>query len=134
MLPLLCPQNSTFKKDPKISIYFFYLNALGPLITVVVSTFCVWATKANKSPYNVATVKQLPQGFSGMGVVSQLQLTGPNGANAAAAGVIIALIAITEAVAIARTFAAYKGYHIDGNKEVRGLSRHHISALSSNAM
>ena len=111
-------QNWWFKKDKKLSIYFFYLNALGPLFTVIISTACVYATGANKSPASVPTVKQLPKGFSGMATVNQLQLTGEMGLNALASGVILALIALTEAVAIARTFAAYKGYHIDGNKEV----------------
>ena len=83
----------------------------------------MYATGANKSPASVPTVKQLPKGFTGMATISQIQLTGQMGIDALSAGVVISLIALTEAVAIARTFAAYKGYHIDGNKEVRWRTR-----------
>lgn len=37
---------------------------------------------------------------------------------AAQIGVVAALIALTEGVAIGRTFAGLRNYHIDGNKEM----------------
>jgi MFS superfamily sulfate permease-like transporter len=48
----------------------------------------------------------------------QLFLSGPLMASGAKIGIVAALIALTEGVAIGRTFAALRDYHIDGNKEM----------------
>lgn len=50
--------------------------------------------------------------------VHQLQLKGPHVGQAAKVGLISALIALTEAIAVGRSFASIKGYHLDGNKEM----------------
>lgn len=61
----------------------------------------------------------MPKGLSQLSSVGSLLLTGPWVGTGAAIGTVVGLISLTEAIAIARTFAALKGYHIDGNKEVR---------------
>ncbi|KAK6130689.1 hypothetical protein DH2020_035543 [Rehmannia glutinosa] len=50
--------------------------------------------------------------------VHQLDFGGPNVGAAAKIGLICALIALTEAIAVGRSFASMKGYHLDGNKEM----------------
>ncbi|TQD89477.1 hypothetical protein C1H46_025012 [Malus baccata] len=51
----------------------------------------------------------------------QLQLRGPHVRQAAKAGLISAIIALAEAIAVGRSFAAIKGYHLDGNKEMLAM-------------
>lgn len=48
----------------------------------------------------------------------QFFLSGSLAAAGAKVGLIASLIALTEGVAIGRTFAALRDYHIDGNKEM----------------
>ncbi|KAK9930592.1 hypothetical protein M0R45_027627 [Rubus argutus] len=50
-----------------------------------------------------------------------LQLTGPHVGQAAKAGLISAIIALAEAIAVGRSFASIKGYHLDGNKEMLAM-------------
>ena len=50
--------------------------------------------------------------------VNQLFLSGTLAGAGAKIGLVAALIALTEGVAIGRTFAALRDYHIDGNKEM----------------
>jgi high affinity sulfate transporter 1 len=49
---------------------------------------------------------------------NQLFLSGSLAGAGAKVGLVASLIALTEGVAIGRTFAALRDYHIDGNKEM----------------
>lgn len=50
--------------------------------------------------------------------IGDIFFSGSLAAAGAKVGLIAAIIALTEGVAIGRTFAALRDYHIDGNKEM----------------
>ncbi|XAR62189.1 hypothetical protein NMG60_11016853 [Bertholletia excelsa] len=93
----------------------FWIPAMAPLISVVLSTLIVYLTKADKHGVNI--IKHLKGGLN-PGSAHQLQLKSPHVGEAAKAGLICAIIALTEAIAVGRSFAAIRGYNIDGNKEM----------------
>ncbi|XP_047954100.1 low affinity sulfate transporter 3-like [Salvia hispanica] len=94
---------------------FFWLPAVAPLFSVVLSTFIVYLTKADK--HGVKIVKHLKGGLNPISV-HQLDFGAQHVGEAAKIGLICALIALTEAIAVGRSFASIKGYHLDGNKEM----------------
>jgi high affinity sulfate transporter 1 len=59
--------------------------------------------------------------------VHKIYFTGPFVAKGFKIGVISAMIGLTEAVAIGRTFAALKDYQLDGNKEMVALGTMNIA-------
>ncbi|XP_060961637.1 low affinity sulfate transporter 3 [Cannabis sativa] len=93
----------------------FWLPAIAPLISVVLSTLIVYLTKGDKHGVNI--VKHIEGGINPISA-TKLQLTGPHVAQAAKTGLICAIIALTEAIAVGRSFASIKGYHLDGNTEM----------------
>ncbi|KAJ6397970.1 hypothetical protein OIU77_018893 [Salix suchowensis] len=74
----------------------FWLPATAPLISVVLSTLLVYLTRADKH-----------------GVLNH-----PHIGEVAKIGLVVAVIAITEAIAVGRSFASMKGYRINGNQEM----------------
>lgn len=93
----------------------FWLPAIAPLVSVVLATLIVFLTKADKHGVNI--VKHIKGGLNPSSV-DQLQFNGPHVGELAKIGLIVAIIALTEAIAVGRSFAAIKGYHLDGNKEM----------------
>ncbi|KAK3414184.1 sulfate transporter 1.3 [Eucalyptus grandis] len=102
------------KKNRKL----FWIAAIAPLISVIVSTFFVYITRADK--HHVAIVGKMKKGVNPSSV-NEIFFTGTYLAKGFKIGVIAGMIALTEAVAIGRTFATMKDYQIDGNKEMIAL-------------
>ncbi|KAG2310443.1 hypothetical protein Bca52824_022000 [Brassica carinata] len=102
------------KKNKKL----FWVPAIAPLISVVVSTFFVFITRADKQ--GVQIVRHIDQGINPISV-SKLYFSGKYFTEGIRIGAVAGMVALTEAVAIARTFAAMKDYQIDGNKEMIAL-------------
>ncbi|KAJ1406811.1 sulfate anion transporter, conserved site [Sesbania bispinosa] len=96
----------------------FWLPAIAPLLSVVLSTLIVFLTKADKNGVNI--VKHVKGGVNPISV-HQLQLNGQHVGQTAKIGLISAVIALTEAIAVGRSFASIKGYHLDGNKEMLAM-------------
>lgn len=96
----------------------FWLPAIAPLVSVILSTLIVFLTRADK--HGVKVVKHIKGGLNPSSV-HQLQFTGPHTGEIAKIGLIVAIIALTEAIAVGRSFASIKGYHLDGNKEMVAL-------------
>ncbi|KAI4389787.1 hypothetical protein MLD38_001971 [Melastoma candidum] len=96
----------------------FWLPAIAPLISVMLSTLLVFLSRADR--HGVKIVKHIKKGLNPSSV-SQLQFRSPHLGQAAKVGLISALVALTEAVAVGRSFASIKGYQIDGNKEMMAL-------------
>nr|GMD52215.1 low affinity sulfate transporter 3-like [Ipomoea batatas] len=96
----------------------FWLPALSPLLSVILSTLIVYLTKADKHGVNI--VKQFKGGLNPSSVHS-LQFSSPHVGEAAKVGLICAIIALTEAISVGRSFASIKGYHLDGNKEMLSI-------------
>ncbi|XP_010527550.1 PREDICTED: sulfate transporter 1.3-like [Tarenaya hassleriana] len=102
------------KKNKK----YFWIPAVAPLLSVIISTFFVFITRADKK--GVAIVKHLDKGINPVSA-NQIYFTGDFLLKGVRIGVVAGMIALTEAVAIGRTFAAMKDYQIDGNKEMVAL-------------
>ncbi|KAI3810309.1 hypothetical protein L1987_19921 [Smallanthus sonchifolius] len=107
------------KKNKKL----FWVPAIAPLISVIVSTFFVFITHAER--HGVLIVRHIEQGINPSSV-HQIYFSGPYLAKGFKIGVVAGLIALTEAVAIGRTFAAMKDYQLDGNKEMVALGSMNI--------
>ncbi|KAK1580887.1 hypothetical protein Q3G72_001030 [Acer saccharum] len=102
------------KKNKK----FFWVPAIAPLISVIISTFSVYITHAEK--HGVQIVRHIDKGVNPLSA-KDIFFTGEYLVKGFKIGVVAGLIALTEAVAIGRTFAAMKDYQLDGNKEMVAL-------------
>ncbi|KAG6538411.1 hypothetical protein ZIOFF_003532 [Zingiber officinale] len=102
---------------------FFWVPAMAPLVSVIVSTFFVYITRADK--HGVQIVKKIDRGINPSSV-TQIHFSGPYAAKGFKIGVVAGMIALTEAIAIGRTFAAMKDYQLDGNKEMVALGTMNI--------
>ncbi|KAL5975157.1 hypothetical protein ACLOJK_031836 [Asimina triloba] len=119
------------KKKPKL----FWVSAISPLFVVVLG--CLVAYFAHADKHGIPTVKYLyPFIYACSSYVSYEKLVGPlkKGLNPPSiqnlnfqarylkvtvqAGIITGILALTEGVAIGRSFAMMKNYQIDGNKEM----------------
>ncbi|KAJ4878750.1 Sulfate transporter 1.2 [Raphanus sativus] len=108
----------TSKLIGKRSNKLFWVPAIAPLISVIISTFFVYITRADKQ--GVQIVKHLDKGINPSSF-DQIYFSGDNLAKGIRIGIVAGMVALTEAVAIGRTFAAMKDYQIDGNKEMVAL-------------
>ncbi|CAI6006010.1 unnamed protein product [Closterium sp. NIES-64] len=132
----LKPKNKVYLK-PKNKVYlkpknkvFYYLNALGPLTSILISTIIVAA--AGLTDKGIPTVSpvlavlvplgprigKISTGLHGASSISYLNFSRENVADVATVGFIACLVSLAESVGIARTFASLYGYHLDGNKEM----------------
>ncbi|XP_038717335.1 sulfate transporter 1.3-like [Tripterygium wilfordii] len=102
------------KKNKKL----FWVPAIAPMISVIISTFFVFITRADKQ--GVQIVKHIEKGLNPSSV-DQIYFSGDYLLKGFRIGVVAGMIALTEAVAIGRTFAAMKDYQLDGNKEMVAL-------------
>ncbi|RDX69263.1 Low affinity sulfate transporter 3 [Mucuna pruriens] len=107
----------------------FWLPAIAPLLSVILSTLIVYLSKADKNGVNI--IKHVKRGLNPSSA-HQLQFHGQHVGQAAKIGLISAVIALTEAIAVGRSFASIKGYHLDGNKEMLAMGCMNIAgSLSS---
>ncbi|XP_019175968.1 PREDICTED: sulfate transporter 1.3-like [Ipomoea nil] len=102
----------------KKSKKYFWVPAIAPLISVIISTFFVYITHADK--HGVQIVNHIEKGINPSSV-NKLYFWGDYLAKGFRIGAIAGMVALTEATAIGRTFAALKDYQIDGNKEMVAL-------------
>ncbi|XP_016440527.1 low affinity sulfate transporter 3 [Nicotiana tabacum] len=96
----------------------FWLPAMAPLASVILSTLIVYLTNADQ--HGVKIVKHFKGGHPPSSV-HQLQFKDPHIGEVAKIGLICAIVALTEAIAVGRSFASIKGYHLDGNKEMTAM-------------
>ncbi|EMS54294.1 Low affinity sulfate transporter 3 [Triticum urartu] len=120
----------------------FWLSAISPLLSVILSTAAVYATKADK--HGVKIIREVHAGLNPSSV-KQIQLNGPYTTECAKIAVICAVIALTviiiiiithkiqqEAIAVGRSFATIRGYKLDGNKEMIAMGFSNVAgSLSS---
>ncbi|KAK4740857.1 hypothetical protein SAY87_024445 [Trapa incisa] len=102
------------KKDRRL----FWVPAIAPLMSVIISTFFVYITHAEKK--GVQIVNHIEKGINPISV-DQIYFTGDYLLKGVKIGIVAGMVALTEAIAIGRTFAAMKDYQIDGNKEMVAL-------------
>ncbi|KAH7656261.1 sulfate transporter 1 high-affinity protein [Dioscorea alata] len=96
----------------------FWIPAIAALISVIVATFFVYITRADKN--GVQIVKHIQRGINPSSV-HKIYFDGRMMLKGFKIGVIAGLIGLTEAIAIGRTFAGMKDYQLDGNKEMVAL-------------
>ncbi|XP_047341653.1 sulfate transporter 1.3-like [Impatiens glandulifera] len=96
----------------------FWVPAIAPLISVILATFFVYITHADKQ--GVQIVRKIERGINPSSV-NEIYFSGKFLMKGFRIGVVAGLIALTEAVAIGRTFASMKDYQLDGNKEMVAL-------------
>uniref|UniRef100_A0A0E0LUR5 STAS domain-containing protein n=1 Tax=Oryza punctata TaxID=4537 RepID=A0A0E0LUR5_ORYPU len=103
---------------------FFWVPAIAPITSVILATLFVYITRADKQ--GVQIVNHIKKGINPSSI-HKIYFTGPFVAKGFKIGVISAMIGLTEAVAIGRTFAALKDYQLDGNKEMVALGTMNIA-------
>ncbi|GJR16033.1 sulfate transporter 1.2-like protein [Tanacetum coccineum] len=107
------------KKKPKL----FWVPAIAPLISVILSTFLVYITHAHAD--GVAIVEKVGKRINPPSL-DKIYFSGDNLTKGFKIGVVAGMIALTEAVAIGRTFASMKDYQVNGNKEMVALGTMNI--------
>ncbi|CAN6587619.1 unnamed protein product [Malus baccata var. baccata] len=107
------------KKNKKL----FWVPAIAPLISVILSTFFVYVTRADKK--GVAIVHKIRPGVNPPSA-HLIYFTGENVMKGFRIGSVAGMVALTEGVAIARTFAGIKDYEVDGNKEMVAMGTMNI--------
>nr|AUZ41875.1 sulfate transporter 3.1-2 [Musa acuminata AAA Group] len=98
------------KKGPK----FFWVSAAAPLTSVILGSLLVYFTHAEN--HGVQVIGYLKKGLNPPSLTN-LVFSPPHMAVALKTGIITAIIALAEGIAVGRSFAMFKNYHIDGNKE-----------------
>ncbi|KAK7387511.1 hypothetical protein VNO78_28369 [Psophocarpus tetragonolobus] len=96
----------------------FWLASISPLVSVILSTLIVYLTKADKS--GVKIVKHVRGGLNPSSI-HLLAFNNPYIGEVAKIGLVVAVIALTESIAVGRSFASIKGYQLDGNKEMMSI-------------
>ncbi|XP_050378871.1 high affinity sulfate transporter 2-like [Argentina anserina] len=102
---------------------YFWVTAIAPLISVILSTFFVFITRADKQ--GVAIVNHIRKGVNPSSA-HEIYFSGDLLGKGFKIGVVAGMVALTEAIAIGRTFAAMKDYQIDGNKEMVAMGTMNI--------
>ncbi|CAN8291867.1 unnamed protein product [Cochlearia groenlandica] len=110
LLFLLATRHLSMKK-PKL----FWVSAGAPLLSVIVSTLIVFVFKANR--HGISVIGKLQEGLNPPSW-NMLQFHGSHLGLVAKTGLITGIVSLTEGIAVGRTFAALKNYHVDGNKEM----------------
>ncbi|XP_043719576.1 sulfate transporter 1.2-like [Telopea speciosissima] len=102
------------KKKKKL----FWVSAIAPLTSVILSTFFVYITHAQQN--GVIIVNHIQKGINPSSV-NEIYFSGKYLVSGIKVGIVAGVIALTESIAIGRTFAAVKDYQLDGNKEMVAL-------------
>ncbi|KAF8718068.1 hypothetical protein HU200_025543 [Digitaria exilis] len=93
----------------------FWVSAIAPVLSVVLSTLIVYMTRADNR--GVKIIQNVDAGINSSSV-KQINLNGPYVIECAKIALIFAVIALTEAIAVGRSFSVINGYKLDGNKEM----------------
>ncbi|CAA6658520.1 unnamed protein product [Spirodela intermedia] len=99
------------KKNPR----FFWISAAAPLTSVILGSLLVFLTRAEH--HGVQVIGELKKGLNPPSF-GDLTLTSPHMMLALKTGIVTGIVALAEGIAVGRSFAMFKSYHIDGNKEM----------------
>ncbi|KAI9180516.1 hypothetical protein LWI28_005578 [Acer negundo] len=99
------------KRKPK----FFWISAMAPLTSVILGSLLVYLTHAEK--HGVQVIGDLKKGLNPPSI-TDLVFVSPYLMTAIKTGIITGVIAMAEGIAVGRSFAMFKNYNIDGNKEM----------------
>ncbi|MFQ6665730.1 hypothetical protein Gotur_032357 [Gossypium turneri] len=107
------------KRRPK----FFWISAMAPLTSVILGSLLVYLTHAEK--HGVEVIGNLKKGLNPLSF-GDLVFTKPYITTSLKTGIITGIIALAEGIAVGRSFAMFKHYHIDGNKEMVAIGTMNI--------
>ncbi|TKY62421.1 Sulfate transporter 3.1 [Spatholobus suberectus] len=107
------------KRKPK----FFWVSAMAPLMSVILGSLLVYLTHAEK--HGVQVIGDLKKGLNPPSV-TDLVFVSPYMGTAIKTGLVTGIIALAEGIAVGRSFAMFKNYHIDGNKEMIAIGTMNI--------
>ncbi|ONI31717.1 hypothetical protein PRUPE_1G326200 [Prunus persica] len=110
LLLLLIARHVSMRK-PKL----FWVSAGAPLASVIISTVIVFAIKANR--HGISVIGDLQKGLNPPSW-NMLIFSGTHIGLVIKTGIITGIIALTEGIAVGRTFATLREYRVDGNKEM----------------
>ncbi|KAJ0960540.1 hypothetical protein J5N97_001630 [Dioscorea zingiberensis] len=96
----------------------FWISAAAPLTSVILSTTISFIFKAQK--HGIKTIGHLEKGLNPPSA-NLLYFSGSYLSLAIKTGIITGILALTEGIAVGRTFASLKNYQVDGNKEMMAI-------------
>ncbi|THF95188.1 probable sulfate transporter 3.5 isoform X1 [Camellia sinensis] len=99
------------QKRPRL----FWVSAIGPMVVVV--TGCLFAYFAHAEKHGIEIVGHLSKGINPLSI-KHLNFDPKYISAPIQAGIITAMVALAEGIAIGRSFAIMKNEHMDGNKEM----------------
>ncbi|KAH6823412.1 sulfate transporter 3 [Perilla frutescens var. hirtella] len=99
------------KKKPKL----FWISAMAPLTSVILATLLAYLTHAEK--HGVQVIGELKKGINPLSIMD-LNFDSKYLSGTIKTGIVVGIIALAEGIAVGRSFAMFKNYHIDGNKEM----------------
>lgn len=99
------------KRRPKL----FWISAMAPLTSVVLGSLLVYLTHAEN--HGVQVIGYLKKGLNPPSF-EDLAFNSPYFPVAIKTGIVTGIIALAEGIAVGRSFAMFKNYNIDGNKEM----------------
>ncbi|KAL0458181.1 UNVERIFIED_CONTAM: Sulfate transporter 3.1 [Sesamum latifolium] len=99
------------KKKAKL----FWISAMAPLTSVILGSLLVYVTHAEK--HGVQVIGELKKGINPASIMD-LNFDSRYLTAAIKTGIVTGIIALAEGIAVGRSFAMFKNYHIDGNKEM----------------
>ncbi|KAF7135136.1 hypothetical protein RHSIM_Rhsim08G0220600 [Rhododendron simsii] len=110
---LLATRQISMRK-PKL----FWISAAAPLTSVILSTLIVYLLRS--TAHGISTIGHLPKGLNPPSS-NMLYFQGAYLGVALKTGIVTGILALTEGIAVGRTFAALKNYQVDGNKEMMAI-------------
>lgn len=99
------------KRKPRL----FWISAMAPLTSVILGSLLVYLTHAEK--HGVEVIGHLKKGLNPPSIMD-LAFGSKYLSTAIKTGIVTGVIALAEGIAVGRSFAMFKNYHIDGNKEM----------------
>ncbi|KAK9146606.1 hypothetical protein Sjap_006509 [Stephania japonica] len=107
------------KRRPK----FFWISAMAPLTSVILGSVLVYLTHAEK--HGVQVIGHLKKGLNPPSL-TDLAFGSQYLTTSIKTGIVTGVIALAEGIAVGRSFAMFKNYHIDGNKEMIAIGTMNI--------
>ncbi|CAM0871392.1 unnamed protein product [Alopecurus aequalis] len=107
------------KRQPRL----FWISAAAPLTSVILGSLLVYFTHAEN--HGIQVIGYLKKGLNPISLTN-LNFTPPYMMLAVKTGIITGVIALAEGIAVGRSFAMFKNYHIDGNKEMIAIGTMNI--------
>ncbi|OAY25239.1 hypothetical protein MANES_17G078000v8 [Manihot esculenta] len=123
-LVLLLVARHVSMRKPKL----FWVSAVAPLFSVILSTILVFACKAQH--HGISIIGKLQEGLNPPSW-NMLHFHGSYLGLVVKTGLVTGIISLTEGIAVGRTFAALKNYQVDGNKEMMAIGLMNIIGSST---